>query len=213
MRRRDGGAGRRRDRRTGPQSGSRRPAIPGLVLVRRPRCRLATGTRAASGLRPEVLRPPARSWLIGGCNAPSESAARRRKENAAAERRKARRPASWAGHLRRSGDGSARETDHRVRRSAPAPVGALLPSIFERSGEQTKGRPPPRNGPAERWLLTTGEGARRYRNMSLATPSARLTPTEASSESGCSAIVLFEPPISAFAPMPTPSPISPLAPT
>ena len=45
------------------KSGSRRPAIPGLVLGRRPRCRLATGTRAASGLRPEVLRPPARSWL------------------------------------------------------------------------------------------------------------------------------------------------------
>ena len=69
-----------------------------------------------------------------------ESAARRRKENAAAERRKARRPASWAGDLRRSGDRSARETDHRVRRSAPAPVGALLPLIVLGSG---KGRRAP----------------------------------------------------------------------
>jgi hypothetical protein len=47
------------------ESGSRRPAIPGLVLVRRPRCRLATGTRAASGLRPGTLRSPAGSRLIG----------------------------------------------------------------------------------------------------------------------------------------------------
>jgi hypothetical protein len=52
-----------------------------------------------------------------------------------------------------------------------------------------------------------------YRNASRATPSARLTPTEASIDSGCSAMVRFEPPTSAFAPMPRPSPISPLAPT
>jgi hypothetical protein len=51
------------------ESGSRRPAIPGLVLVRRPRYRLATGTRAASGLRSGTQRSPARSWLIGGANA------------------------------------------------------------------------------------------------------------------------------------------------
>ena len=57
-------------------------------MVRRPRCRLATGTRAASGLRPEVLWPPARSWLTidGHTCAIDESAARRRKEDAAAER-------------------------------------------------------------------------------------------------------------------------------
>src|SRR3954470_17644634 len=46
-------------------------------------------TRAASGLRLGTQRSPAGSRLIGGANAP-ESAARRRKENAAAERRKAR---------------------------------------------------------------------------------------------------------------------------
>ena len=109
-------------------------------------------TRAASGLRPGTLRSPARSWLtIGGHVAHiDESAARRRKENAAAERRKARRPASWAGDLRRSGDRSARETDHRVRRSAPAPVGALLPS-FSRERKRTKGtRRPAQTG---RWCF------------------------------------------------------------
>ena len=46
-----------------------------------------------------------------------------------------------------------------------------------------------------------------------ATPSARLTPIEASSESGCSTTDLSDPPISAFAPTPTPSAMSPLAPT
>jgi len=141
-RRLDGGAGRRRDRRTGP--GIRQPA-PGN-----------SGPRA--GAAPAL---PARNRYPGGVGAPpgdttvpcqeladdrwarcaiDESAARRRKENAAAERRKARRPASWAGDLRRSGDRSARETDHRVRRSAPAPVGALLPLIFLGSG---KGRRAP----------------------------------------------------------------------
>ena len=36
------------------------------------------------------------------------------------------------------GDGSACETDHQVRRSAPAPVGALLPSFALRA---TEGKP------------------------------------------------------------------------
>ena len=154
MRRRDGGAGRRRDRRTGPQIRQPAPGNSGPRAGAAPARRLATGTRAASGLRPEALRPPARSWLtIGGQAAPSdESAARRRNENAAAERRKARRSASWAGDLRRSGDRSARETDHRVRRSAPAPVGALLPSLFERSGNRRRGARAPFERAAERWL-------------------------------------------------------------
>jgi hypothetical protein len=36
--------------------------------------------------------------------------------------------------------------------SAPAPVGALLPSFFG-GAENDKGRPPPPTGPAERWLV------------------------------------------------------------
>ena len=48
-------------------SGSRHPAIPGLVLVRRLRVEVRhLGTRAAAGLRPEALRPPAGSRLTEG---------------------------------------------------------------------------------------------------------------------------------------------------
>ena len=90
------------------------------------------------GLRIEQSSDPRirRSWLTAGrCGLPEarkerltreaprassrrrgktdpESAARRRKENAAVERREARRPASLAGDLRRSGDRSDREAGH-----------------------------------------------------------------------------------------------------
>src|SRR4051812_28457678 len=56
-----------------------------------------------------------------------ESAARRRKENAAVERREARRPASLAGGPWRSRDRPDRKAGQTVRRSAPAPVGAPPP--------------------------------------------------------------------------------------
>ena len=52
-----------------------------------------------------------------------------------------------------------------------------------------------------------------YRKLSSATPSARLTPAVASTESGCSTIERLNPPTSALAPTPTPSDTSPLAPT
>src|ERR1051325_94757 len=58
MRRREGGAGRRRDRRTGPQirrSGARE--IRAFDRCGARVVRLATGTRAASGLRPGALSP------------------------------------------------------------------------------------------------------------------------------------------------------------
>jgi hypothetical protein len=56
--------------------------------------------------------PCARSSLDG--LAPIASSRKRgpQLKNAAAERREARRPASWAGHLRRSGDGLDREAGH-----------------------------------------------------------------------------------------------------
>src|ERR1043165_3388727 len=58
MRRRDGGAGRK----WGPDNWPLTPAVgrpgnPGLRSVRRPGVRLATGTRAASGLRPGAISP------------------------------------------------------------------------------------------------------------------------------------------------------------
>src|SRR2546423_14870656 len=77
---------------------------------------------------------------------PLESAARRRKENAAAERREARRSA-----IRPviSGDPEMGPLARRTigcGASAPAPVGALLPLIFSGSGKQTRGtRSPARN--------------------------------------------------------------------
>src|SRR5437763_166359 len=95
MRRLERGAGRRRGREQvpSPAAGARQFRASCWCGARgrgsHPR------TRAAVGLRPEVLWAPARGWLtIGGhTRAIDESAARRRKENAAAERREARRPA------------------------------------------------------------------------------------------------------------------------
>jgi len=75
------------------KSGSRRPAIPGLGWCGARGRGSHPRTRAASGLRSEVLRPPARSWLMAEWKISAESAARRRKENAAVERREAHRPA------------------------------------------------------------------------------------------------------------------------
>ena len=61
-------------------------------------------------------------------------------ENAAAERREARRPTSLAGHLRRSGDGSAREADHGC--GVPHQrLSALCSPHFFGDGKQTKGHP------------------------------------------------------------------------
>ena len=97
-------------------------------LVRRLRCRLATGSPGGCGTRPGGTTTPARGarWT-GWRQLPAPGSADRELKNAAAERREARRPASWAGHLRRSGDGPDREVGSRgaafrtsaCRRSAP----------------------------------------------------------------------------------------------
>src|ERR1041384_8225617 len=85
------------------RSRSRRPAIPGLGLVRRPR------VSASSAGHPGGVRAPLGGTMAscqeladgdGHVCAIAESAARRRKENAAAERREARRPTLLAGALR-----------------------------------------------------------------------------------------------------------------
>src|SRR5256885_13664859 len=81
-----------------------------------------------------------------------ESAARCRKEDTAAERREARRSA-----IRPviSGDPEMDPTARRVTgggASAPAPVGALLPSLFLGEPKRTRGiRRPARNRAAELW--------------------------------------------------------------
>src|ERR1043165_2637536 len=141
MRRRDGGAGRK----WGPDNWPLTPAVgrpgnPALRSVRRPGVRLATGTRAASGLRPGAIPPCQELADRRKCR---ESAARRRKENAAAERREARR---WAVPPAISGEPEIGPTARRAmgaafrtsacRRSAP-----LI--SFERSRNRRKGHPPP----------------------------------------------------------------------
>ena len=96
MRRSECGAGRTMRAEIRPhRSGGRRGAIPRLVRCGARARASQARTRAAAGLRPEALRPPARSWLtsVGTLCATGESAARRRSENAAMERRKARRAA------------------------------------------------------------------------------------------------------------------------
>src|ERR1043165_7265601 len=82
-----------------------------------------------------------------------ESAARRRSENAAAERRKARRPASLAGGLRRSEDRPCREAGHEVRRFRTGACRRSAPLASFRGGGKRTGAPAPlSNGPAQRWL-------------------------------------------------------------
>ena len=71
-----------------------------------------------------------------------ESAARCRKENAAAERREARRWAYPTGDLRRSGDRPCREAGHGVRRFRTSACRRSAPLVFLGS-EKRQGHPPP----------------------------------------------------------------------
>ena len=154
MRRRDGGAGRKVGARQWlltPAAGARqfRASCWGGARGRDSQPR----TRAASGLRPEVLRPPARSWLTATRIASPKARpdAVRKTPQQGAERRAGLR--HWPVI---SGDPEMDPAARRVTRcgaSAPAPVGALLPlTFFERSRRQTRGTRPLLNGPAKRWL-------------------------------------------------------------
>jgi len=146
MRRRDGGAGRRRDRRTGPKSGSRRPAIPGLVLGRRPRTRLATSYSGGVGAPPGDTMVPCQEladdrWAHFAPSTKARPDAVRRTPQQGAERRAGLR--HWPvisgdpviGPLARRTTGCGA--------SAPAPVGALLPLIFLKGAEEGQGAPAP----------------------------------------------------------------------
>ena len=139
-----------RGRRSGRKSRSRRrqfraACLRGACAVRprQPRTRAASGP-ALGTLRPlcEVLADgPA---LIAGTRkrGPELGECRKAFARAAAGRREARRPASWAGHLRRSGDGSAREAGHRVRRFRTSACRRSAPLIFSGSGNR-QGAPAP----------------------------------------------------------------------
>src|SRR5947209_17505800 len=116
------------------------------LLVRRLRVRpRQPETRAASGPALGVLRPLCEELADGPSDigtrkrGPELSACRKAFARAAAERRKARRPA-----IRPviSGDPEIGPTARRTigcGASAPAPVGALLPLIFRGAEKRTKG--------------------------------------------------------------------------
>jgi len=161
MRRLEREAGRRRDRRTGPRIRQPAPGNSGPWLVRRPRARFAPSHPGGVGAPPGGTMASCQELADGGAIGAAESAARRRKENAAAGRREARRPTSLAGHLRRSGDGSARETDHRVRRFRTSACRRSAPPLFL-GAEKDKGVPaPPQKGRRSVGCLTIESEDRR----------------------------------------------------
>ena len=165
MRRHVGGTDRGRRRRCGglprwPAPGNSRSSADAAPagVVTQPR------TRAASGLRPGVQRPPARSWLTSGPTAvreawprdPDESAARRRKEIAAVERREA--PPPYVTRGRNASQAFPAEV-HPPRRGARRPPGAFRRSASPHAeGKEMKGweegvpGADTRIRAAERWL-------------------------------------------------------------
>src|SRR6185369_15865158 len=97
-----------------------------------------------SGLRLEVLRPPARSWLIRRLQAAfwkARPAAVRRTPQQSAERRAGPRHGPVIFGRFPKIDLAARQVTG-CGASAPAPVGALLPSFF-RGAENGHGAPAP----------------------------------------------------------------------
>src|SRR5437016_12511813 len=87
--------------------------------------------------------------------------------------RRARARVMGLGDLRRPGDRLDREASHRVRRSAPAPVGALLPLIFWEQN-MDKGLPAPQSKrAAELCLVIAGPSQRVRAKRGPMTGSAR----------------------------------------
>src|ERR1041385_2539322 len=202
MRRRDGGAGRRRDRRTGPQirrSGAREIRAFDRCGARVPGSQPAHGRRRGSA---RGRYPPARSWLTEAgpaflkvaADVLARKAGRSRTQRGPTSpekrgptpegERRSRAPRGApvgdpAGHLGRSRDGSYREAGHGC--GVPHQrLSALCPLIFFREEQKkTKGHPPPPNGPAERWLLRVIPGPSETRSPeSITTGQENGTPAE-----------------------------------
>jgi hypothetical protein len=135
------------------------------LLVRRLRVRpRQPGSRAASGPDLGALRPLREELAAWGCAGAHLRKRGPQPKNAAAERRKARRSASWAGDLRRSGDRPVREAGHRVRRFRTSACRRSAPLIFFGERKKDKGLPAPcQNRAAEHWLVIPGERATRAR--------------------------------------------------
>jgi len=163
MRRRDGGAGRRRAWRCASKSGGGSDPA-GAAPAGEPR-----------KLAPGRLRDP--TWGYYGPCARSSLTARvhrrarkrgpelRHRSKGDAESRSRAPKGATAGvsgrHLRRSGDGPDREAGHGCGVSAPAPVGALLPSFFEGSGNgrRASGAPPRTGRRSFAWFNARHSGA------------------------------------------------------
>jgi hypothetical protein len=100
----------------------------------------------------------------------------RRCPRAAAGRREARRPASWAGDLRRSEDRPFREVGHRVRRFRTSACRRSAPLTFFRERKRTRGiRRPRSNRAAERWLFDNRIGGMRLRVIAREAKQSRAT--------------------------------------
>ena len=146
------------------ESGSRRPAIPGLVLVRRLRTRLAPSHSGGVGAPPGGTTASCQEladdrWAHFAPPAKARPDAGRRTPQQSAERRAGPRHGPVISGDPEIGPLARRATGCGV--SAPAPVGALLPSIF-RERKQAKGHPPPlSNGPAELCPSSRHSGAER----------------------------------------------------
>ncbi len=142
----------KRGRRTGQAVPGRRGESDRLVRRLRVRPR-QPDTRAARDPPGGTTAPAQELADDGGCDTCASQEARtrsRKMPQQSAERRAGLR--HWPVI---SGDpemGPTREAGHGCGASAPAPVGALLPSLFgERKTDE--GHPPPPTGPAERWLF------------------------------------------------------------
>ena len=152
MRRLDGGAGRRRARRYASKSGSRRPAIPGLVLGRRPRTRFAPSYSGGVGTPPGGTTASCQEladdrWARFAPPAKARPDAGRRTPQQGAERRAGPRHGPVISGDPEIGPLARRTTgcgDPHQRLSA-----LCSPRFFERSRRRTRGTRPLLNGPAE----------------------------------------------------------------
>jgi len=153
----------------GRRSGERSRADAKTHLLARRLRVLASSAGHPGGFGPALgyYGPCARSSLDGnGANAVFRKRGPEPK-NAAAERREARRARVMGPVI--SGDPEIGPTATRTTgcgASAPAPVGALLPSFFCGSGERQWAPPLPKRA-AERWLHTGHSGAGRSREPGI----------------------------------------------
>ena len=126
-------------------------------LVRRLRARFATALPGGFGTRPGGTTAPAQG---AGCMGMrrllriSGSADRSRRENDRSRAPRGAPAGEPAGHLRAiTGWVRSRDGPSGAAASAPALVGALLPSFFKGAGKTQRAPDPCQTGPAERWLF------------------------------------------------------------